>query len=624
MPSKDPSLILAESLQSDPAISAETLFERFRIRWKFFVICAVVTPLIALALAHQIPLTYKSSAQILVRHQGGPLGLYRDLIPTLPLLSGATAAEVLRSDATASAMIEKVGVENDDIARPAYKVLFGKIAAWVMPLFGEDGSALSGEVAANPRLVFLLLAKELKPSVEATTLLVDRSSGTARDELIEVTVKSTNREKVAAMANGLCESFIAEYVRQSRVEIETAKLNLQSEADRINDRIKYLETVVPGARGGGEIFASEIREGRALASGMSQGVSALELALVQLRQTYTEGSREVVQAKAELEQARAILARQEQVDGAKDALNVVRRKLRECDSALELLKTDQTGMAVIERAIPPRKTKLATIIRYGVPAGAGLFAGVFLGLTGVLFLSLLDPRLFVAADASNAIGVPLLGVIHKKSAKLPQSADEVLNLPDKAARPALLQALGKLDVLEKGASHVVVVTSATNESSSSTVALQLSALLARDRERRVVLVDANFDRPELSESLGGVVGPGVLDALGGQADVTAVMRATKLPRLTFVSAGQLALRDEVGSSREAWERFLQSFTDANTTVVIHTGGLLDSREAGALAMRARRPILVTSRGVTRRDSLVRAAALLNEIGVPALGIVHCR
>lgn len=616
----DPAQLIADNLNADAAISAETLIRKFVVRWKLFVICALVVPLIALLLAHQIPSTFTASAQILFRHQGGAPTLYREFMPSLPLLSAATAAEVIRTETVAAGMIEKVGVENTDIARPAFKVLFGKVASVIMPLFGRDWD--DNPAKGNPRIKYLMLAKELKPTVEATTLMVDRSTGSTRDELIEVTVKSTNREKVAAMANGLCDGFIAEYDRQAREEISVAQLSLAEQAAKIEKDIVELKSA-PGSSGAADLLLVESRDGKALSSGLARTISDQELALVQLRLNYTDTSPEVTRAQAELDRARLVLAKQEALDAAKESLNQVRRKQRELQIAAQLFTTSQSGLSVVERALTPRKTKLTTVMKYGIPGGAGLFAGMFIGGAGILLLNLLDPRLFVASDVTTASGLPLLGVVPAENAVLPSNPDELAALPYPGARPALLQTLAKLDVLARNASRIVVVTSAENEASSAAVALQLAALMARDRDSRLLLVDSNFDRPSLTQTLKAETTPGLLDVLAAQSPLASAVRPTKLARLGFLGTGKIELRDEAGSSHEGWERFLQDALRDYVAIVIHAGGLLNSREAAPLSRRSVRPLLVTNQRSSKRDTLGRAAALLAEIGVPSLGVIHC-
>jgi Mrp family chromosome partitioning ATPase len=183
--------------------------------------------------------------------------------------------------------------------------------------------------------------------------------------------------------------------------------------------------------------------------------------------------------------------------------------------------------------------------------------------------------------------------------------------------------LGRLDVLPEAASRVIVVTSAENEAPSAAVALQLAALLARDRGGRVLLVDANFDRPELSAAGGAGGAPGLLDLLAGQIGFAEAARPTKLARLSVIGRGSPELRDEAGSTRSAWETFWKAEKAGYSAMVVHAGGLLNSREAAPIAKRGDCTLLVAERKVSRREPLSQAAELLAEAGASTLGVIYC-
>jgi len=289
----DPARILAASLDADPAVSAESLAQKFLIRWKFFLACALIVPAVAVSLASLVPTTYKSTAQVLIRHQGGAYNLYQEFVPRLPLLSGATTAEVIRSGPIASKMIETVDVENEDISRPAYKVLFGKAAALIMPLFGRESDEIG--TMKDPHLKAIFLASELKSSIEANTLMVEHGSMTA-DELIEVSVKSTNREKVAAMVNGLCQAFIEEYNRQAGEEIALAKKTLEEQALKVEQDIQHVRSLLAADAGTDPDLAGNGAD-TPVSSGLGKAISDLEIESVQAHQTYTENSPQVAEAK---------------------------------------------------------------------------------------------------------------------------------------------------------------------------------------------------------------------------------------------------------------------------------------------------------------------------------------
>jgi Mrp family chromosome partitioning ATPase/uncharacterized protein involved in exopolysaccharide biosynthesis len=619
-PKFDPARALAASLDANPVVSAETVLQKFLVHWKLFVACTLIVPVLAVAVSLLIPTTYKSSAQVLIRDQGGTNLLYNDVAPPFIALTGATSAEIIRSTPVASQMIETVGVEDADIARPAYKVLFGKVAALILPLLGREPE--DTRTAADPKMKYILLADELKASVDATTLMADRSSGSLRDELLEVTLKSNSREKVAAMVNGLCEAFIAEYNLRSKNEILTAYRTLDEQAAAVQGDIAKLHAAPADSDIAANAEQAPSSESQPLSAGLARTISELELRLVTLRLTYTETAPEVVQARAELERARAVLGNQQALDAAGDLLSTIRKKQRQLLLAAKLFESNQSNLSIVERGLTPKKSKLILAIKYGAPAGGGLVGGMFIGAIAILLLNLLDPRLFVASDITPASGLPVIGVIPPAGAGTTGFA-QLDDLPLASARPALLQAVGKLDLLERDHARVIAVTSAENEASTATVALQLAALLAREREGRVLLVDANFDQPALTESAAAKSESGLLDVLAGAGPAGPAVHPTKLPRLSFIGAGRLNLRDEAGSTRESWARFLEQGRKDYGVIVVQTGGLLNSREAASLVKGADQTFVVSNRQATKKDALGRAAALLAGITAPVPGIIHC-
>jgi capsular polysaccharide biosynthesis protein len=570
----DPARILAASLDSEPAFTAEGIMQKFLVRWKLFAACTLIVPAVALWVAALIPTTYKSTAQLLIRAEGGASGLYDGIAPPRVVLTGASSAEVVKSAPVASQMIEEVGVQSADIYRPAYKVLLGKAMALILPLLGREPE--DKLLAANPRLKYTYLADDLKPSIDATTLMMDHSTSTLRDEMVNITLKATNREKVAAMVNGLCDNFIRLYNQRSRDEILAAEKTLDDQAAEEEAQISHLRAAPAEEVAPPEMLPSDA-DTNPLTEGLGRSVSDLETQLAVLHETYSENAPEVVQAESELKHDRALLAREETIDAAGERLSHLNIRLRELRLAAMLYETGQGDITVVEHGITPKKTKVTLLIKYGIPGGGGLVGGMLIGAIAILMLNAMDPRLLVADDILAASKLSLLGVIPSSGVGTVSIA-QLNELPVADARPALLQALGRLDVRDRKTSRVILVTSAENESSSAQVALQLAALMARDRDDRVLLIDANFDHPALTEGAAAKSEPGLLDVLAGATAGEAV-RPTKLPRLSFLGVGRPDLRDETSSNRDGWARLLDHSRKNYGTMLIHAGGLLNSREA---------------------------------------------
>lgn len=618
IPNLDPATIMAKSLDADPSLSADEIFQKFRARQALFWTSVIFVPLVAVGFSALVPSTYKSNAQLLIRHQGGAATLYSDSIPSLPPLSGASSAELMRSDPIVSEMIKSVDVETADIARPAYKVILGKIIGIFIPSLSHEktGSSLS---ESDQAAQLSKMAADLKLSIDATTLMVDRGGSALKDEVIDVTIKSTNRQKVAAMVNALSDAFIASYQRRYEERILAVTQTFEEEAIGVETELRKLRGTEDG-ESETPLQQPETLDNRPLASNLARTVSDLQLRVIQLSDNYSGSSPELKRAKAELDKARHVLAVQQAVDAASDSLSAIRKKQRQLILAKKVFDSNQSDITIVERATPPSASKLVPFIKYGAPAAAGLIAGAFIGLIGVALTSLLDPRLFVSADITPASGLPLLGIVPNDHDYGTQFK-EIKQLPTAKARAALLQALGKLEVLTDK-SPILIVGSAENEACSGSVALQLSVLLAKDRDSRVLLIDANFDQPSLTTASPAKGHAGLLETLTGSCAPEATLKTSIAERLNFIGVGKLALRDEAGFSRARWAKLLEYLGKENTTVVIHIGGLLNSREAASIAKSGSRIILVTERKLSKKQPLATASALLAEIGAQPLGVIH--
>jgi Mrp family chromosome partitioning ATPase len=618
-PPFDPAKKLAESLDSPAEISVGDLFQKFLLHWKLFLACAIVAPLVAVGLAALVPATYKATAQVLVQHQGGAFTLSGEAAPLLSSLSGATTAEIMRSGPVVSAMIKKVGVVDADIPRPAYKVLFGRVAKIVLPLFG--GEAEDTRFSADPDAKFRALAGDLKPDIEASTLLVERTAGTLHDELVEVTLKANSREKVADMVNSLCDSLVDETNKRAKADMLAAYKTLGEQAALVESDLERRKAGPSGSDKPFKFERAANADNEPLAAGLARSISELELEISTLLQTYADNAPEVIRVRNELERAEARLADQEATDAATDQLSAIRKTQRELLLAARMSDTGQGGLSVVERAIQPKRSKLVQVMRFGIPAAAGLAGGVMVGALAIVMLNLLDPRLYIASDVASVSGLRLLGTIPAGTLGVPETK-RWIDLPPAESRPALLQVLARMDALDGEHPRVIAVTSPENESPTASVALNLAALMARARNGAVLLVDANFDGGALTRVASRPDAPGVIDVSGG-AELDAAIQPVSVPRMGFVGTGPVDRRDATGHGVESWRRAFASVKGSYPTIIVHLPGLLNSREAAALAKSADQVLLVTARRGSNRHSVKAAAGLLAELGTPVLGVVHC-
>lgn len=188
--------------------------------------------------------------------------------------------------------------------------------------------------------------------------------------------------------------------------------------------------------------------------------------------------------------------------------------------------------------------------------------------------------------------------------------------------PLVAQAIGR-GVPRAPKGYLIMIASATSGEGKSFTALNLSLSLAREKDTRVLLVDADVAKPQLSHVFGLSDSPGLLDALhNGNLDVETLIHPTDVPALSFLPAG-LASPEEatelLASSRmELLARALGE-NDRERIVVFDSPPLLQTTESSALARAVGQIVVVVRAESTPQPVLLGALKTLE--GQPNVSLV---
>ena len=170
--------------------------------------------------------------------------------------------------------------------------------------------------------------------------------------------------------------------------------------------------------------------------------------------------------------------------------------------------------------------------------------------------------------------------------------------------------------------YLIMIASALPGEGKTFTALNLSLSLALEKDIKVLLVDADVAKPQLSQVLGLGNAPGLLDALrDGSVDVEALIRPTDVPKLSFLSAGLGAVDATELLSSTRMERLttLLGQHDSTRIVVFDSPPLLQTTESAAL-VRVTGQIVVVVRAETTPQPVVLDALKILE-GHPAVSLV---
>lgn len=144
-------------------------------------------------------------------------------------------------------------------------------------------------------------------------------------------------------------------------------------------------------------------------------------------------------------------------------------------------------------------------------------------------------------------------------------------------------------------------------------AINLALSLAAEKDREILLVDADFGKPGIPDTLGLTSGPGLMDAL---ADPTIAIEdcvlRTDIPSLSVLPAGQRSNADTEYLASTRTEALLRRLTEGrpDRIVIFDSPPLLAASPAAVLASHVAIALLVVRADKTSESALRDAAGLL--------------
>jgi succinoglycan biosynthesis transport protein ExoP len=298
-------------------------------------------------------------------------------------------------------------------------------------------------------------------------------------------------------------------------------------------------------------------------------------------------------------------------------------QLRRQAQALALATRLQTGGAqVIERAAGPGGQVRSDERRTAIIAG---LIGLLLGLALAFVRDRLNPRLTTVDGIRSVTGdLPVLASIPRPRRRARWVAGEGFHN---------LQV--NVDALNgNGGVRSLLVTGGMPDEGKSTTVANLAAAMAGKR-RDVTVFEADLRRPGLSKRFGVNGSPGVSSVLGGQAELSEIVRRTKvLPgykrrgpemylggEFGFVPAGHVAGDTRAVVDEQALADLVDGAQVGVDTVIVDGPPIGMFSDVMGIAQRVDGVILTVRVGHTRRAALERVLERLATASVEPMGIV---
>ena len=162
-------------------------------------------------------------------------------------------------------------------------------------------------------------------------------------------------------------------------------------------------------------------------------------------------------------------------------------------------------------------------------------------------------------------------------------------------------------------SRTILVCSANPNEGKTYCSLNLALSLAAERDTEVLLVDADFAKPDVMARLGLAEGNGLLDALANPAiDIESCVIHTDVPQLSLLPAGAKSNQDTELLASARTSVLIQQLLDANPRrmVIFDSPPALAASPAATLAQHVGQVMMVVRADRTNDGDLREAVGLL--------------
>jgi protein-tyrosine kinase len=136
---------------------------------------------------------------------------------------------------------------------------------------------------------------------------------------------------------------------------------------------------------------------------------------------------------------------------------------------------------------------------------------------------------------------------------------------------------------EKSPLRTLVVTSTLPREGKTFVALNLALAIARQHERRALLIDADLRASRIHVGLGAPSAPGLSDYLSGKADEFSILQADPKVELFLVPAGRPVPNPSELLANGMLKSFIDGISPVFDWVIVDTPPVLAVADAGIIA-----------------------------------------
>jgi exopolysaccharide/PEP-CTERM locus tyrosine autokinase len=222
----------------------------------------------------------------------------------------------------------------------------------------------------------------------------------------------------------------------------------------------------------------------------------------------------------------------------------------------------------------------------------------------------LDPKIIENLDWEKLAS---LGFLTPASESNKQTQEEYRNLK----RPLINNSFGT-DNVGINRPNLILVTSSVPGEGKTFTAINLAISIANERDKKVLLIDADVARPSVSKTLGIRSSPGLVEYLEGQDyEFTEILVKTNMPGLSVIPAGKQHKHSTELLTSNKMKKFAQEMSSkySDRIIIFDSPPLLAATQAEALAALVGQIVLVVEAEKTPQSMVMASVNKLAECDV---------
>jgi tyrosine-protein kinase Etk/Wzc len=518
-----------------------------------------------------------------------------------------------------------------------------------------------GEIDAPAAVEFTVVRSSLEAAVNALRKNMSNESTDTKSRMIAVKLRGDNAAHVAALTNAIIEQYKdvklgsetlqssaeLEFYEQSlpRVEEELRGAELALSEFRSQTGSIHQETQIKAKLGQIDKLESELLELQIEKDELAERYTELHPSTKTLSKEIRVLQRKISQITNSIKSApnteRELTVLMQQEETAREVYNDMNEKLQK----LRIAQAGNVGSVQIwDQALPPRKPISPNPL---LAMTGGTLAVLFLYMLYLTLRSALSTVISDQDSLERVSGLPVFMNIPRSSAQrrltsLP-TVDPRRLLPGNGSSSETGPATSKVlalskpedysienlrglrsmleDVMDGAVNNVLMFTSPLPGMGKSFVSLNLAVLLAQ-AGKRVLLIDADYQRGQLHKSLGLPMGPGLPEVVRGKSELKETVKATSVANLYCIPRGFTGgdTVSEFPSDRE-FGAFMHVVAPRFDIAIIDTPPVLSVSTAASLGKHAGSTIMVVKESEVKEPQLTEALKRLTFSGVRVNGCI---